>query len=254
MESTLRKPSSVYALYHPGSGDVRYVGVTSLAPEARLRKHLKDVAAGRDMHVHRWLRTLNGPPGLRVLEQAHLPWHLMGFLEQWWIAYGRSLRWDLCNLTAGGTGALSAETRLKMSLAKKGKPLSAEHRANLSKAGKGKPAWNKGVPHSDETRAKMSASQTGRVFPEEHRTNLAAAIKKTYAENPEIARERGNKHRGYKMPAEARAVITRKARERERLWRESGNRPTRAPISEETRANMRASQQLRRARERAAQP
>ena len=62
----------------------------------------------------------------------------------------------------------SAESRAKMSAAKKGVPLSAETRAKLSAARKGVPKWaehcakisaaRKGVPLSAETRAKISAT------------------------------------------------------------------------------------------------
>ena len=60
----------------------------------------------------------------------------------------------LLNLTDGGEGAAGAicstETRAKMAVAKKGKPLSAEHKAKMSAAKKGKPL-------SLEHRAKVAA-------------------------------------------------------------------------------------------------
>jgi len=43
----------------------------------------------------------------------------------------------------------SIETKMKMSLAKKGKKLSKKHKENIGLAGKGRKAWNKGIKQTD---------------------------------------------------------------------------------------------------------
>ena len=107
------------------------------------------------------------------------------------------------NLTAGGEGgSRSAETRRKMSEARKGKkraPFSEEHRRNISEAKKGKKRdsfseehrrniseakkgkkrknrKNRGSP-SEETRRKMSEAKKGKKLSEETRRNISEAKK-----------------------------------------------------------------------------
>lgn len=59
----------------------------------------------------------------------------------------------------------SEESKRKIGLSSKGRVTSAETRVKLSKAKKGKktgrPSWNKGIPSSAETRAKLSAARVG---------------------------------------------------------------------------------------------
>ena len=66
---------------------------------------------------------------------------------------------NLSNMTEGGDGfigfKLSDESRLKMSIAKKGAPLSEEHKKNVSIA-------NKGKVRSKESLKNMSEAQKGR--------------------------------------------------------------------------------------------
>ena len=55
----------------------------------------------------------------------------------------------------------TAETKMKISIAHKGKKLTQEHRVKLSNAHKGKPAHNKGVPMTVETKAKIIKAKLG---------------------------------------------------------------------------------------------
>jgi group I intron endonuclease len=98
--------------------------------------------------------------------------------EIFWIAHKRCRSPDGFNLTDGGEGAsgavCSAETRAKLSSARRGKPgktPGAETRAKLSAAMKGKP----GKPKSAETRAKMSAANIGKTLSAETRAKMSAA-------------------------------------------------------------------------------
>lgn len=60
----------------------------------------------------------------------------------------------------GQSGRLSEETKLKMSIAAKGKIKSEEHRKNMAESRRGKPSKKKGVPCSEETKAKMRISSS----------------------------------------------------------------------------------------------
>ena len=69
----------------------------------------------------------------------------------------------------------SAESRAKMSAAKKGVPLSAETRAKLSAARKGVPKWA-------EHCAKISAARKGVPLSAEHRAKISATIRRNRCE------------------------------------------------------------------------
>jgi len=97
----------------------------------------------------------------------------------------------------GKTGVYSEESRLKMSVARKGrfggekhpmfrKSHSKESREKMSQSRKGRATWNKGKPFSLETRKKMSQSRLGKIpwnkdktgiFSEEARRKNAEAHK-----------------------------------------------------------------------------
>ena len=80
----------------------------------------------------------------------------------------------LRNLTDGGEGTSglirSEETRLKLSVAQKGRVKSEKHKLNLSQSAKGR-------VHSEETRLKMSESRKGRALSEETRLKLSNLAK-----------------------------------------------------------------------------
>lgn len=101
----------------------------------------------------------------------------------------------------------SAETRAKMSAAKRGKSLSAEHRAKVSASLIGNKR-RAGTTQSPETRARMSAARTGRVDSPETRARKSEC--KLRERNPMYGR-RGAEVPGWKggvTPANAAARLT----------------------------------------------
>ena len=102
--------------------------------------------------------------------------------------YGRKDTGEGCliNMADGGEGASgttrSAETRTKMSKAKKGVVFSDEHRKNLSTA-------NTGKVLSESTKAKMSAYRKGRPHHDSWKRNQKVATQK--ATGKKIIREDG---------------------------------------------------------------
>src|SRR5579859_4794942 len=118
--------------------------------------------------------------------------------------FGRMPNGILCNMTDGGDGGsgISLETRIKMSLAGKGRKFTPEHKAAISAALKGKPKSPehrekvrlaklgkpahpiigilcskrfKGIPKTPEHNAKNSAALKGRVFSPETIAKMSAS-------------------------------------------------------------------------------
>lgn len=137
--------------------------------------------------------------------------------EKEMIKFFRDQGFKLCNLTDGGDGAagvtISPETRLKMSIAKKGVKKSPEHIEKIRMSSKGRKAseatkakmresakkvspevkarrvaWAKGKPRSPETKAKMSASLKGRLS---HRLGKSRTVIATNIETGEEIEIRG---------------------------------------------------------------
>lgn len=80
---------------------------------------------------------------------------------------------------AGGskTGPISDETKMKMSLAKRGKSLSEEHKLSLSKACKGINT----APLTKEHREKLSIAASGKTLSNETRQKMSIAAMKRWS-------------------------------------------------------------------------
>lgn len=174
----MNRVTSIYALVHPVTNEVRYVGKT-VNVNRRIIQHRHDIRNHKYRKV-RWMQSiLPLEPELIVLEEVTENWQEA---EQFWIAYMKSLGADLTNHTDGGEGNInwhpSDESRAKMSESHKGKVIPDEVIAKMSAAKIGK-------FKSDETRANMSVAQTGRVASEEQLINMSIAGKANWA-NPEF--------------------------------------------------------------------
>lgn len=102
--------SAVYRLVDPRTGEVRYIGVTDIAPATRLRQHLSEPL--RNNHKQNWFREL-AQLGLRpILEVvAIVPHDARAEAEKQAIAEGRRKGWPLTNLTGGGDGWTSEDVK-----------------------------------------------------------------------------------------------------------------------------------------------
>jgi len=172
----------IYALNDPETGRIRYIGKSNNLKE-RIRMHLKD-----KKHTHKchWIQSLLArdlKPRLQILaEVSEDRWQMW---ERGYIEIFRNAGYDLVNGTDGGDGVCltgpknpmfgkhlsqehkdklsratkgipkSPETRLKMSVNRRGMKFSDSHRANIRFARLGKPT-------SEKTKAKLRAYQAAR--------------------------------------------------------------------------------------------
>ena len=148
----------IYALVDPRDGNVRYVGWTvNLA--GRLRGHICDSMRREHTRKSRWINKLirHGlRPKMEVLESGNgCGWQQA---EQRWIKLC-SESFELTNATQGGEGQVgvkaSTETRIKMSIAGKGRRHSDAARRNMSAAQKGRKKPNLPTKEMKDTMSEL---------------------------------------------------------------------------------------------------
>lgn len=137
-------------------------------------------------------------------------------LEKTYIKQLKTLGVELVNLTDGGEGCVGRiftdEHRLKLSAAKKGKPLSEAHKQALrgkvmSEAHKQQIRLRqKGTKASDDTKRKLSAMRIGRRLSEECKQKISAKhVGKTLS--AEHRSKLSEAHKGYKASEETKAKM-----------------------------------------------
>lgn len=100
----------------------------------------------------------------------------------------REIGYNLCKFSNDSTGIrFSEETRLKMSIAQRGKKMSEESKIKISQSNKDKPkskdhaakcrVASLGHKHSEETKEKIRQGNKGKKLSEEHRQKLIEANK-----------------------------------------------------------------------------
>jgi hypothetical protein len=149
--------SCVYALVASSDeSTIRYIG-RAKNPQGRLRNHLRFAEQGRKEHVYNWINKVkdSGDTVKLIIVEDDLTWEESAEREIHYIAYYRSLGFDLTNMTSGGDGRpgyiISKETREKIGRFHKGKILSDETKQKIREAKIGKKV-------SEETKAKISSS------------------------------------------------------------------------------------------------
>ena len=194
--------STVYVLTDENDV-IRYVGKTTRMTLAyRLSRHLSDARKGIKNHKCNWLRSMlkrGFIPTIKPLEIVDGD----GCKEEVkWIKFYKDSGVNLVNGTNGGEGSLgravpqstidavraahlgiplTPEHRRHISLGGLGKIISAEQRVKISLARKNSPKVKadalarRGVPFSDEHRKRMSIARKGMKFSQEHKRNLSLA-------------------------------------------------------------------------------
>ena len=164
----------VYGLYDPRDGKLRYVGQTKHKLKKRLSQHLgqRELCVLPPTHKTKWLSLLlrlGTSPRIKTIDVAFTKEEL-DQLEITHIAKNEGLT----NTSTGGKGnpghVASTETRRKMSIARKGKPMTAAARINMSAAQKGR-------TFTAETKQKMAGRKVGRKLPPEQRAAMSLAQK-----------------------------------------------------------------------------
>lgn len=148
--------TAIYALCHPGTQEIRYIGKTK-QPKRRLAGHVCKARLGTKTHVADWIRSLNADPAMKIL--ATVPESSASEIEIMTIAHFRARGYRLTNLTDGGDGHSGVKA-------------SFETRAKLR-------ASHLGHHHSKESRAKIGAASMGNKYALGHRASAAARAKRS---------------------------------------------------------------------------
>jgi hypothetical protein len=160
----------IYALIDPRNGAVRYVGQTVSIPR-RVISHRRHALETTKTHKAAWIRSLldaGYEPQIVVLETTTVEGKDQA--EKKWIQHYRDAGANLTNLTDGGEGTpggnignqnwklRTPEGNQRIGDAHRGKVESEETRLKKSLAHRGKPSGMAGHKHSDETKARIGAS------------------------------------------------------------------------------------------------
>ncbi len=155
--------SGIYLLENTVNGKV-YVGSSSNLRQRR-RAHTSDLK--KDTHWNEHLGRAVMCYGFNAFHFCVLEYCSSEDLlirEDWWMELLRSRDSQYgYNIRTAERHGIAEETKRKLSLIRKGKPLSQEHRERLSAAKKGKPGNRKGVTLTPEHRAKLSAAKKGKL-------------------------------------------------------------------------------------------
>lgn len=242
----------IYGLIDPRTDLIRYVGQSANGIK-RPRQHRTPKQLSANTYKCKWLRQLlRDGLDYRVVILQYSAEESLSSDEIWWIAFGRALGWPLTNATDGGHGTRgyspTPETREKLREVNKNRTFTPEWRAKISAAGRGRTA-------SPETVDRLRKSHLGK------RQSLETLIKRSAAmrgvdQSPDVERSLNAKWTddlvrmwvkeqlgGRRSPAAKIRMsggVTPEGRERQRAGAVAYNQ-RRGPISEETRARLRAS-------------
>lgn len=141
--------TKIYALKHPDTLEIKYIGKTVQLLKYRLSGHISRSKRSRTAYVNCWIYSLlqeGKKPIIELIEECEENWEER---EQYWISYYP----NLCNhQIGGGHGHL-------------GTNLSEQHKLNISNSLKGK-------PRDEETRRKISESHKGKILSENTKQKL----------------------------------------------------------------------------------
>jgi hypothetical protein len=132
----MRKHGRIYALADPETRAIRYVGQTRHSVEARMNGHLAGARGPKPTRCGVWLRTLPTEPLVITLEDQ-IPLETLDDRERYWIDVMKNRGCDLTNSTPGGSGWSPEAGRLG-GLALTGVPKSPEHREALAESQRGR--------------------------------------------------------------------------------------------------------------------
>lgn len=142
--------AAIYVLKDPTTGEVRYVGKTIQNPKKRLSKHCSDASLGKQTYTARWIRTLDMPPLMEIIEEVD---GSGSEREVYWIATMRELGVNLTNTSDGGEDGWTDKARAAIPRG----PLSEETKRKIGDA-------NRGRRHTEATKATIRAKRAQQVI------------------------------------------------------------------------------------------
>lgn len=141
------------------SNGKQYIGMTSQPVAKRMAIHRMTLKSSSAAVYRAWRK--HGDPTVTTL--AVVEEHMLRDAERKAIAVFGTMVPNGYNLVAGGEGGgVSAESRRKMSLARRGVPKTAEHRKKIGDANRGKIWATRGRSQSPEHVAKRAAANRGK--------------------------------------------------------------------------------------------
>lgn len=178
----------IYGLIDKTTNELKYIG-KSINPQSRYRKHLQD-SHKKISYKDNWIYSSllkNEKPELLIIDEVNEDNWI--FWEKHYISYYKSIGCKLTNISEGGdnppnlTGRKRTKEEIeKISKSNLGKKRSEETKLNISLAKKGKPILhlNNGIERSLSHRNKLSLSLRGRTSPNKgkkfsdiHKKNLS---------------------------------------------------------------------------------
>jgi hypothetical protein len=158
-----------------------YVGKTSTNINSRFNSHICACRKNKTKHHKVWNKSLNSnnQPEIIVLEETNE--FEINNIEQWYIAYFKSIGVKLTNLTVGGDGLkghiFSDEHKQKISQSNRGK----KHIMSVEGLNKIKMANTK--PRSEEFKEKIKQIRTGTSWSEETKKKISESNKGKHSRN-----------------------------------------------------------------------
>lgn len=159
---------SIYGLYDPSTGELRYIGQTTIPLRRRLAAHMTPSSLSHPEYRAYWISSILRQglrPIIKEIATASSREEL-DRLEVEHIALARLGQVRLVNIEPGGN-SLSPEHYTRLAEMKRGIPRTPEVRAKISAAKKGKPSSKRG-PMSEEQKVKVSASRKGKLLGATH--------------------------------------------------------------------------------------
>jgi group I intron endonuclease len=177
--------SCIYALNFPNGK--RYIGMTSMLLSKRMAIHRMALKRQCSSALYRAWRK-HGDPKVETL--AVVEKHMLRDTERKAIAVFGTMVPNGYNLVAGGEGGgVSAESRRKMSLARKGKRKSEEHRRRIGLGQLGRSGTWTGKTQSPEHVEKRAQAHRGVKRSPEFRVRMSA-LAKVRIRSPESNKKR----------------------------------------------------------------
>jgi group I intron endonuclease len=158
----MKKENVIYLLIDPINFEIRYVGLTQNF-KRRYKQHC--LALSCNDHLNNWINKLkrnNLSPDFLIIDKSDNYQDLCS-LERFWIKHFKSIGCKLINKSLGGEGNFGYKHTAENIefFRKKATDISPETRLKMSLARKGKIPANKGISPNNETRERMSKSKKG---------------------------------------------------------------------------------------------